>query len=414
MSSRYYDQSQPYAVLIGLDSLQGLQAARILKRRHVPVIALAADSAHYGCHTNVCDKIIFSETKKLSLISTLETLGQKLGRPAVLFPCEDANVLLVSRHRRQLEKWYHIILPAPEVVELMMDKVRFYEYAQENGLPIPVTHILRSRSDAEQVTGKLSYPCILKPPNSATPEWEINCMVSAFKVSTPEELLSLYDRYRELTDSLIVQEFIEGPDTNHYSCNCYFNDASEPVVTFTTRKLRQWPPHTGIGCLGEESRNDVVLGETVRLFRSVHYRGLGYLEMKQDARSGKYLIVEPNIGRPTGRSATAEISGVELLYTMYCDAIGWPLPANREQMYQGVKWIYLRHDFQSAFYRWRRGELTLREWRRSWRGLKADALFSLRDPLPFLSDVARAVRRLLSGKAEEGGFLQLIRNGKPL
>ena len=61
------------------------------------------------------------------------------------------------------------------------------------------------------------------------------------------------------------------------------------------------------------------------------------------------------------RSATAEISGVELLYTMYCDAIGWPLPANREQMYQGVKWIYLRHDFQSAFYRWRRGELTLKE-----------------------------------------------------
>ena len=83
-------------------------------------------------------------------------------------------------------------------------------------------------------------------------------------------------------------------------------------------------------------------------------------------------------------------------------------------MYQGVKWIYLRHDFQSAFYRWRRGELTLKEWRRSWRGLKTDALFSWRDPVPFLSDVARAVLRLLSGKEEEGSFLQLIRNRKSL
>jgi predicted ATP-grasp superfamily ATP-dependent carboligase len=165
-------------------------------------------------------------------------------------------VLLVSRYRRQLEKWYHIVLPAAEIVELMMDKTRFYGYAQENGFPIPTTCILRSRTDAEQVSGKMSYPCILKPPNSATPEWESNCPVSAFKVSTPKELLSLYDCYRRLTDALIVQELIEGPDTNHYSCNCYFNSASEPLVTFTTRKLRQWPPSTGIGCLGEECCND--------------------------------------------------------------------------------------------------------------------------------------------------------------
>jgi predicted ATP-grasp superfamily ATP-dependent carboligase len=120
--------------------------------------------------------------------------------------------------------------------------------------------------------------------------------------------------------------------------------------------------------------------------------------MKQDARSGRYLIIEPNIGRPTGRSATAEISGVELLYTMYCDAIGWPLPANLEQTYHGAKWIYLRHDLQSAFYRWRKGELTLKEWRRSWHGLKTDAVFSWRDPLPFLCDMNHVVKVLLSDK----------------
>jgi predicted ATP-grasp superfamily ATP-dependent carboligase len=120
--------------------------------------------------------------------------------------------------------------------------------------------------------------------------------------------------------------------------------------------------------------------------------------MKQDACSGRYLIIEPNIGRPTGRSATAEIGGVELLYTMYCDAVGWPLPANREQKYKGVKWIYLRQDFRSALYRWRKGELTLKEWRRSWHGLKTDAVFSWRDPVPFLSDIIHVVRVLLSDK----------------
>ena len=74
-------------------------------------------------------------------------------------------------------------------------------------------------------------------------------------------------------------------------------------------------------CGRSQSRDDVVLRETVRLFKSVNYRGLGYVELKRDERSGEYYIMEPNIGRPTGRSAIAEAGGVELLYTMYCDAL---------------------------------------------------------------------------------------------
>jgi predicted ATP-grasp superfamily ATP-dependent carboligase len=369
-----------------------------LARHQVPVIALAADPHHYGCRTNVCKEIIIADTESEQLIQTLATLGPKLDQKAVLFPCEDANVLLVSRHRQRLEAWYHIVLPAPEVIEMMMNKVSFYKYAQDHGLPIPRTFFIHSRADLEKIVNQLTFPCILKPPNSATPEWEQHTMLSAFKVTHAAELLALYDRHQALTDIFIVQEWIEGPDTNHYTCNCYFNAASEPVVTFTTQKLRQWPPNTGIGCLGEECRNDVVLHETIRLFQSVQYHGLGYLEMKRDARSGKYFIVEPNVGRPTGRSATAEAGGVELLFTMYCDALGWPLPVNREQKYTGVKWINWRQDLQSALYRWWHGELTLQEWWRSWRGRKTSAVFAWRDPLPFLVDVARVARVLLSAQ----------------
>nr|NIP28096.1 carboxylate--amine ligase [Phycisphaerae bacterium]NIU27426.1 carboxylate--amine ligase [candidate division KSB1 bacterium]NIV01945.1 carboxylate--amine ligase [Phycisphaerae bacterium]NIV70689.1 carboxylate--amine ligase [Phycisphaerae bacterium]NIX31909.1 carboxylate--amine ligase [Phycisphaerae bacterium] len=136
------------------------------------------------------------------------------------------------------------------------------------------------------------------------------------------------------------------------------------------------------------------------LFKSVNYRGLGYVEIKRDERSGKYFIVEPNIGRPTGRSAIAEAGGVELLYTMYCEAIGWPLPANREQSYKGVKWVHLLRDLQSALYYWRRGELTLTEWWQSLRGPKTYALFSWRDPVPFLSALQRAIPVLLSPREQ--------------
>ena len=396
MKSSLQDTQQPYAVVIGLDDgLNGIQTARILARREIPVIAIASNPQHHCSRTRVCEKIIFTNTNSEELIETLEYLGPKLNHKAVLFPCQDTNVLLISRHRRRLEPWYYIVLPAHEVVEMMMDKISFYSFAQREGFPIPQTFILHKRADAEQAGQELNFPAILKP-SIRSPAWMQNIFAKAFRVANSEKLLTIYDHHKKWADAFIVQDWIAGPDMNHYSCNCYLDVDSQPIVTFATRKLRQWPPQTGQGCLGQECRNDVVVKETVRLFQSVNYRGLGYLEMKCDARSGKYLIIEPNIGRPTGRSATAEAGGVELLYTMYCDAIGRPLPANRQQKYGGVKWIYLRQDLQSALHEWRQGNLSSMEWWRSFRGRKTYALFSWQDPAPFLGDLTRMARVLLS------------------
>lgn len=396
MGTDFKFQKKSRAIVIGLDHVNGIQTARLLARRGVPVIGIASDPKHYCCTTRVCERIIFTDTTTDSLIATLEKLGPTLEEKAVLFPCMDPQVRLVSRNRRRLEPWYHVILPDPVVVEMLMDKIRFYRFAQEKGFPIPRTVFMSSMADAEKAAGELTFPCMLKPPLSGTPEWEKKSRLKAYLLSDPGQFLDVYRRYAALSDVLIAQEWIVGPVRNLYSCNCYFNADVEPVVTFIARKLRQWPPETGESCLGEECRNDEVLRETVRLFKAVNYRGLGYVEMKQDARTGKHYIIEPNIGRPTGRSPIAEAGGVELVYTMYCDAIGCQLPENLQQNYGNVKWIYLRRDLQSALYHWRKGELTLGDWWRSLQGRKVDALFDRHDPGPFIGDLTRSVRLFLN------------------
>ena len=93
----------PYAVVIGLDSLPGIQTARILARHKIPVIAIAKDSDHYCCRIKVCERILFSDTKSEDFIRTLEALGPELENKAVLFPCIDMSVLLISRHRQRLD-----------------------------------------------------------------------------------------------------------------------------------------------------------------------------------------------------------------------------------------------------------------------------------------------------------------------
>lgn len=381
---------QPHAVIAGLNSITGLQSARILARRGVPVVGISSDLSHYAARTNVCERIVQADTKSDELIDALRALGPGFAQKAVLVPCSDMSVLTIARHRAELEDWYHIALPKLDTIELLMDKVNFYTYAQECGLPVPRLYLLTSREEAEQAASELTFPCIVKP-RFKTPRWEQNSKIKAYKIERREDFLPLYDRVSQWADSLMAQEFVEGTDSDLYSCNCYLNAEAEPLVTFVARKLRQWPPVTGTSCLGEEIRNDVVLNETVRLFRGLGYHGLGYVEMKRDSRTGEHYIIEPNVGRPTGRSAIAEAGGVELLYTMYCDAAGLPLPENRTQQYKGVKWIYLRWDFQSALHYWRRGELTLGEWWRSVRGPKGYAVFSWSDPRPFIADLTRRV-----------------------
>ena len=382
----------PPAVVLGLGNITGLQTARILDGRGVPVIGITKEPNHFS-RTRSCQRVVYSDTTSDEFIGALEELGPTLDQRAVLVPCTDLTVLMVSRNRERLAPWFHVVLPEADVVELLMHKHRFYEYAEREGFAVPRTFFLESRADAEQAVESLSFPCIMKP-TMKTRDWDDRAGAKAYKVRTAGEFLALYDRTAPLADGILAQEWISGQEGQLFSCNCYFDADSKPLVTFVARKLRQWPPQTGTSSLGVECRNDVVLDLTVRLFERVGLRGLGYLEVKRDERTGEHVIVEPNIGRQTVRGPIAEVGGVDILYTMYCDTVGLPLPPNREQKYAGAKWIYLEKDLLSALHYGRRGELSLSDWIQSMRGPKSDALISLRDPAPAVLDLVRGARIL--------------------
>jgi D-aspartate ligase len=389
----------PPAVVIGLDNVTGLQTARLLDARGVPVVGIVATRGHFAARSRSVSRVVRSATSGPDLVRTLRALAPTLDGRGVLVPCTDLAVLTVAEHGTELDA-YDVVLPEHDVVELLMDKVRFARHATAAGLAIPRTFVLESRTDAEQAARSLEYPAVLKPPVK-TVEWQRSTREKAIPVDTADALLAAYDRCAAWASPLLVQEWIDGEETDLYSCNCYYDRNSQPLATFIARKIRQWPPRIGTSSLGEECRNDEVLDESLRLFASVGYRGLGYVEMKRDRRTGRHFIIEVNVGRPTGRSAIAEAGGVELLYTAYADAARLPLPSDRVQRYGTAKWIYLRHDLQSALHDWRRGALTIREWARSLRGVRRDAVLSLHDPMPFAADLLHAAGKGLSAKWRE-------------
>lgn len=405
MTSRPHIGDRPTAVVVALDCITGLQTTRILAARGIPVVGIAADRSHFCARTRKAERIVTSPTAGEDLVRTLERLAAdgSLGPgPAVLVPCSDAAVLAISRWRDRLDGPYRFVLPDHDVVELLMDKVRFAEHALATGLPIPDTRILRSRADAEAAAAALPYPVVVKPPLK-TPRWVAATKAKVFRVESADALLATYDRYAHAADVLIAQAWIAGDESSLYSANAYFDREGRPHAMFIARKIRQWPPETGTSCLGEEVRDDQVRDAALRLFTGVAYRGLAYVELKLDAHTGRRLIVEPNIGRPTGRSAIAEQGGVELVLSAYLDALGEKIP-DAVQTYGGAKWIYWRHDLQASLRQMVGGRLTPLGWWRSVRGRAYEAVFDPSDPTPFAADLVHtagaavnAVRRRLVG-----------------
>jgi hypothetical protein len=84
------------------------------------------------------------------------------------------------------------------------------------------------------------------------------------------------------------------------------------------------------------------------------------------------------------------------------DAIGEPYMAPRQT--DGAKWVVSLTDARDAFARWRRGDEKLLPWLKSYRGVKVDGLYSLKDPVPGALLTARQLRTIVTrgGRPAEG------------
>ncbi|MGD9653340.1 MAG: carboxylate--amine ligase [Candidatus Dadabacteria bacterium] len=375
---------KPPAIVIKLDSITGLDTARILSGYGVPVYGVADDGGHYCAKTNACREVFFTDTSADSLVGTLLDIAARFGSKPVVFPCSDESVRVISAQRDALCEFYNFVIPDGDMLLMYMNKESFYRHARESGFPVPDTFFLESGSGLEGLPDEAEFPLIVKPALKS-PEW-IECFKDkVVKVNTRAELRDVLDRGAKITVGILVQKWITGGDSNLVSSIFYYDRGGAPQVSFISRKLRQWYTENGDACLAEECRNDEVARMARELLSGTGFQGIGSIEFKLDDESGKYYILEANVGRPVTRIGMTETAGVPVIYTMYCDASGLPLPPDREQRYKGTKWISFHRDLQASWKYYRDGKLTIAGWLKSLRGVRSFAVLSLRDPMPFFS-----------------------------
>ncbi len=233
----------------------------------------------------------------------------------------------------------------------------------------------------------LSYPLVIKP--SIRDHFFPLTGIKAFRVNTKEELKKTYQRVHKVIgpEEILVQDFIPGGPENLYSF-CPFIKNGKVITGVAARRARQHPMDFGHASTYVELVDIPELRAISEKFLGlIDFYGIAEVEFMRDPRDHKYKLLEVN-PRVWGWHTLAIAAGVDLPYLLYLDMIGEDIevPSSIKQM----KWVRLITDVPTAFIEIVRGNIRLRDYISSMKGKKEEAVFSLRDPLPFLAEIALA------------------------
>ena len=126
--------------------------------------------------------------------------------------------------------------------------------------------------------------------------------------------------------SLVVQEWIEGPDSDLYFCLQYRATDGATVCSFTGRKLSIWPPDVGVtaSCTAAPEVRPILQPLTEAFFERVSFVGMGGIEFKRDGRTGEFLMIEPTVGRIDLQEEVATLHDANIPLAAYLHEIGSP------------------------------------------------------------------------------------------
>ena len=379
------------AVVAGLD-LNGLGVVRALGRAGIPVLALDTEFDKPTAATRFGNKVLVSTLSGPGFIDALLSLRQRFDRSPVLILTQEASVLTVSLERERLAGAYLFTMPPHALMADLLDKLRFQALAEGHGFPIPRA-VRITRAQGPEVTRGLRFPCVLKPTHKHA--GYAKRFVKAYKVVSEEEVAGLWSQMQDVVDELIVQEWIEGNDSDVFFCLQY-RPRSGAATSFAGRKTCQWPPLIGgtATCVPAPEAAEELTALTDGFFDAVGFTGIGSMEYKRDPRDGRFYMVEPTVGRTDYQEEIAVLNGVNIPLAVYCGELGLEPPAVRK-----AHWPHAWRDPMGHGNALKAGAndpiATIAP------GIKiSDAYFRTYDPMPYIALKLEALRRrfALSGR----------------
>jgi predicted ATP-grasp superfamily ATP-dependent carboligase len=382
------------AVVLGGD-YQGLGIARSLGRHGISVCVVDDERSIAAVSRYTTHRLRVPELRSAgATLAALDQARERFGLAGwVVYPTRDETVAVLAAHREALRAHFRVPTPAWDCIEQAWDKRCTYRLAEQLGIPVPRTWCPRTEADLAEVD--TSVPLVIKP--AIKEHFFYATHAKGWRVGSRDELVEAFRRGTAVIGAdgeLLVQEMIPGGSSGQRSYCALFKDGAA-VATMTVARRRQHPSDLGRASTFVETVEDPLLAQlSVRFLEHIGYYGLVELEYKVDPRDGVPKLLDVN-ARTWGYHTLGPAAGVDFPYMLFRDQVGEVVVS--AQARPGVRWLRLTTDVPNALRDLRRGELDLREYLGTLRGVDTEAVFALRDPLPGLYEIALlpylAVRR---------------------
>jgi predicted ATP-grasp superfamily ATP-dependent carboligase len=312
-----------------------------------------------------------------TIVRSLMRVGEGLNHLAILMPTDDESSIIAAEHANELRARYILPQVPTGLPRVLASKQGLSQCCARHGIPTPRTVFAHSVGDVLAFAADAGFPIIIK---NSEPWTRISApaVASTTIVETREKLLALAETWA--TDpQVIAQEYIPDQVAEDWIFHAYCDRDANPLVTFTGRKQRSWPPHRGVTTLAMVIPNERLSTKAAAFCRSIGYRGIVDMDWRFDTRDGRYKLVDCNPRLGANFRLFVSDAEIDVVRAEHLDLTGRPVPVSSQAA--GRQFVVENLDLASRMVggrgRTAKPAPRRRETEYAW--------FALDDPLPFLA-----------------------------
>ena len=203
----------------------------------------------------------------------------------VTIPLTDFSATMLSRYKSEFEKYTHVAVNDLDVFQRAGDKLNTMIACMDNNIPCPKT--LRNANSVEEIINSgLKYPFVIKP-RVGYGSIGFHC------IHNENELRQNFESCVKSFGSMLVQEYIPQTDIQ-YKCEVFIDGNGDVKSAVVFDKTRWYPIDGGSTCCSASVDRPDIVASSVKLLKSIGWRGYGDVDLIQDPRDKVAKVMEVN------------------------------------------------------------------------------------------------------------------------
>lgn len=259
----------------------------------------------------------------------------------VVYPTDDLQMENLHTIYHDIKDFCFIPFNYNNIIE-SLDKYMQYSYCEKYDIPYPKTQKIATIEDINKIE-TMMFPILVKPNKRDDITTDLFRSLFLENIEQYKENIKKLKYFINKNITFLASECIPGDDTNIYAYVGYRSQKGKILNEWIGKKLTQYPNNFGIFSSGSNEAPEIVKEQGRKLLDVMNLKGICEPEFKFDRRDGKYKLMEINL-RSMMWHRVGNLSGVNIQYSQYLDAIDNKVTKQIQNKEQRVHLVYMKHE----------------------------------------------------------------------